>query len=79
MLSKKHQINKYQKNICGQRKLKVSSTKLGTRLTGGREEFSTPAMLSFCFYADLQWSEHLSQFWTFHAAVPLVKAASSRN
>jgi hypothetical protein len=28
MLSKKHQINKYKKNICGQRKLKVSSTKL---------------------------------------------------
>ena len=54
-------------------------TKLGTRLTGGREEFSTPAMLSICFSADLQWSEHSSPFWIFHAAVPLVKAASSRN
>ena len=53
--------------------------KLGTRLTGGREEFSTPAMLSICFSADLQWSEHSSPFWIFHAAVPLVKAASSRN
>jgi len=52
---------------------------LGTRLTGGRGEFSTPAMLCFCFSADLQWSEHLGPFWTFHAAVPLVKAASSRN
>ena len=52
---------------------------LGTRLTGGREEFSTPAMLSICFSADLQWSEHSSPFWIFHAAVPLVKAASSRN
>ena len=51
----------------------------GTRLTGGRGEFSTPAMLCFCFSADLQWSEHLSPFWTFHAAVFLVKAASSRN
>ena len=55
------------------------SYKLGTRLTGGREEFSTPAMLSICFSADLQWSEHSSPFWIFHAAVPLVKAASSRN
>ena len=55
------------------------SMELGTRLTGGREEFSTPAMLSICFSADLQWSEHSSPFWIFHAAVPLVKAASSRN
>ena len=52
---------------------------LGTRLTGGREEISTPSILAFCFSADLQWSEHPSPFWTFHAAVPLVKAASSRN
>ena len=52
---------------------------LGTRLTGGREEISTPSILAFCFSANLQWSEHPSPFWTFHAAVPLVKAASSRN
>ena len=52
---------------------------LGTRLTGGREEISTPSILVFCFSADLQWSEHPSPFWTFHADVPLVKAASSRN
>jgi hypothetical protein len=51
----------------------------GTRLTGGREEISTPSILAFCFSADLQCSEHPSPFWTFHAAVPLVKAASSRN
>ena len=31
------------------------------------------------FLLILQWSEHPSPFWTFHAAVPLVKAASSRN
>ena len=36
-------------------------------------------MLSICFFADFQWSEHSSPFWIFHAAVPLVKAASSRN
>ena len=38
-----------------------------------------PSILAFCFSADLQWSEHPSPFWTFHAAVPLVKAASYRN
>ena len=38
-------------------------TYLGTRLTGGREDFSTPAMLSICFSADFQWSEHSSPFW----------------
>ena len=52
---------------------------IGTRLTGGREEISTPSIRAFCFSADLQWSEHPSPFWTFHAAVPLVKAASTRN
>ena len=36
--------------------------KLGTRLTGGREEISTPSILAFCFSADLQWSEHPSPF-----------------
>ena len=38
-------------------------TYLGTRLAGGREDFSTPAMLSICFSADFQWSEHSSPFW----------------
>ena len=35
-------------------------------------------MLSTCFSADLQWSEHSSPFWIFHAAVLLVKAGKIR-
>ena len=51
---------------------------LGPRLTDGREEMSTSAIIAF-FSADLQWWKLRSPFWTIHAAVPLVKAASSRN